>query len=195
MTMSPFMRLHSKKILVFLLLFGLFASGCSSHSKGGSDAGAEGEEGGLLESDLAKEETRWQGGGNIPRAEEGNVFEDVHFAYDSAVISPEEQEVVRRNAELLKKDSTLHAELEGHCDKRGTAEYNMVLGEQRAKSVASALVGLGVKPVQVSTISYGAEVPLDPANNETAFAKNRRAHLAVYRKQAQEMRGQLERRY
>jgi peptidoglycan-associated lipoprotein len=69
--------------------------------------------------------------------------------------------------------------IEGHCDERGTNEYNMALGERRANSAKKYLIKLGVKESQLSTISYGEEKPLDPGHNEEAWAMNRRAHFAI----------------
>ena len=106
----------------------------------------------------------------------------MHFDYDSAVVRQEDYSVVQNNAKLLQGDTSLQMELEGHCDKRGTAEYNLALGEERAKAVAALLVSYGARPEQLSTISYGEEIPLDPRDADDAYAKNRRVHVAVYRR-------------
>lgn len=163
----------------FLLLCLLGAVSCSATSSGGQ----KGDDIPTFSDEdlaLAQGGERY-GDGSIPEAREGGLFQDVYFEYDSAVVSPEFREQLRQNAAVLEKDSTLHAEIEGHCDKRGTNEYNLALGEERAKAVASLMVSFGASPSQISTISYGEEIPLDPADNEQAFAKNRRAHFALYR--------------
>ena len=166
---------------VALLLFMLsFATGCS---KSGSQ-GAEGDliDGdGVRDSDITTENARY-GEGNIPYAKEGSAFPDVHFDFDSAVVRPEDTETVQQNAKKLAADSSLYVELEGHCDKRGTAEYNLALGEERAKAIAALVVNYGVTSDRVTTISYGEEIPLDPTDGDSAYAKNRRVHFAVYRK-------------
>ncbi len=127
------------------------------------------------------EQRRWDEGSNIPNAMEGELFQDVRFEYDSALIRADSHEAIRRNAEALKSDPTLRVEVEGHCDKRGTSEYNLALGEQRARSVQNLLINYGVSDDQVSTVSYGEEIPLDPADTESAYSRNRRVHFAVYR--------------
>ena len=108
----------------------------------------------------------------------------MHFDYDSAVVRQEDYATVQNNAKMLASDPSLQMELEGHCDKRGTAEYNLALGEERAKAVAAILVNYGARADQLSTISYGEEIPLDPRDADDAYAKNRRVHFAVYRKKA-----------
>lgn len=166
-------RILSCTIITALLLF----SSCSSSSKGGDGV----SEGDLIDSDLSADQQRY-GDGNIPEASADGPFKDIMFKYDSSEIPSEYMELLRKNAKVLNSDPTLHAEIEGHCDKRGTAEYNMALGERRAKSVASALVSLGVSQSQLSTVSYGYEIPLDSRASEDAYAKNRRAHFALSRK-------------
>lgn len=172
----------SRFIAVLMLLFfvSVFASACSKSSSHGT----EGEliEGGMLrDQDLETEQRRF-GEGNIPYASESSAFPDVHFGFDSSVVISSDTEILRENARKLAADRSLYVELEGHCDKRGTAEYNLALGEERAKSVATLLVNYGVSADRISTISYGEEIPLDPRDTEDAYAKNRRVHFAVYRK-------------
>lgn len=135
--------------------------------------------GGISDQDLAVDSKRF-GGGNIPMASEDGPFADIHFEFNSSSVSSEYQEKLRQYAKTLVAEPALRVEVEGHCDKRGTSEYNLALGENRAKSVASMLVSFGVRGAQLSTISYGEEVPVDPADNESAYSKNRRAHFVVY---------------
>ncbi len=87
--------------------------------------------------------------------------------------------IAQSNAELLKKYPTWVVTLEGHCDERGTAEYNLALGERRAVAVKTYLVSLGIPPDRIRTVSYGKEFPFDPGHNEDAWAKNRRAHFVI----------------
>lgn len=161
------------------LLVVLSMSSCTSSS--GKTAGTDENGLGISDQDLAVDKNRY-GSGNIPVAAEGQQFPDVHFDYDSAVVRQDDYEIVKTNAKLLVSDSALQMELEGHCDKRGTAEYNLALGEERAKSIAALMVNFGARPDQLSTISYGEEIPLDPSDSDSAYAKNRRVHFAVYRK-------------
>ena len=101
------------------------------------------------------------------------------FGLDSAELDAEGQGVVQSNAELLKKYSSWVITIEGHCDERGTAEYNLALGERRAVAVRTYLVSLGISPDRVRIVSYGKEFPFDPAHTESAWSKNRRAHFVI----------------
>jgi peptidoglycan-associated lipoprotein len=104
-----------------------------------------------------------------------------YFDYDNYSLSPEAQAALQYNADILKRTPHLAVVAEGHCDERGTSEYNLALGERRARSVVEYLSGLGVAPNRLSTVSYGSELPVDPAHNEAAWAKNRRVQLRVAR--------------
>ncbi len=118
---------------------------------------------------------------------EGEVFEssmlkDIHFEFDKYEIRPEDVEILKETASLLKKFPNVKIQIEGHCDERGTNEYNLALGERRANSAKNYLVSLGISPERLSTISYGEERPVDPGHNEEAWAKNRRAHFVIISK-------------
>lgn len=101
------------------------------------------------------------------------------FGLDSAEVSSEAQQVLNANAEVLKKYPTWVVTIEGHCDERGTAEYNLALGERRAVAVRTYLVSLGIPAERLKVISYGKEFPFDPAQTEEAYAKNRRGHFVI----------------
>ncbi len=101
------------------------------------------------------------------------------FGLDSSELDAAGQGVVQSNAELLKKYSSWVITIEGHCDERGTAEYNLALGERRAVAVRTYLVSLGISPDRVRIVSYGKEFPFDPAHTESAWSKNRRAHFVI----------------
>lgn len=101
------------------------------------------------------------------------------FDYDSSDVSAGGQAVLNENAALLKRYSTWRVTIEGHCDERGTAEYNLALGERRAISARTYLVSLGIDPERIRTVSYGKEFPFDPGKDEPAYAKNRRAHFVI----------------
>lgn len=115
---------------------------------------------------------------------EGKVFEskllkDIHFDFDKYDISPGDAEILKENTALLKRYPKVKIQIEGHCDERGTIEYNLALGERRANSTKKYLLSLGIPADRISTISYGEERPLDPGHNEEAWAKNRRAHFII----------------
>ncbi|PKN37076.1 MAG: peptidoglycan-associated lipoprotein [Deltaproteobacteria bacterium HGW-Deltaproteobacteria-2] len=104
---------------------------------------------------------------------------DINFDYDSSSIRPDAREILKTNADYLLKHKTSLVVVEGHCDERGTAEYNMALGQKRAQETKKFLVNLGIQESIIKTVSYGEERPLDPNNNEEAWDKNRRAHFVV----------------
>ena len=116
-----------------------------------------------------------------PDTGEGGPLEDVHFEYDQARLSDQARAVIERHALWLQNHRAAKVVVEGHCDERGTVDYNLALGEQRARAVRDYLTSLGVAGDRVTTVSYGKERPLDPASNEAAWAKNRRAHFVVRR--------------
>jgi len=101
------------------------------------------------------------------------------FAYDSDELDEVARQVIAKNADVLKKYPTWIITIEGHCDERGTAEYNLALGERRAVSARTYLVSLGIPADRIKTVSYGKEFPFDPGHDESAWSKNRRAHFVV----------------
>jgi peptidoglycan-associated lipoprotein len=106
-------------------------------------------------------------------------FVDIRFAYDKAVIEPAAREILKNHAAWLLKNKNYALVIEGHCDERGTVEYNLALGQRRADAAMKYIVDLGVNRADIATISYGKERPLDPGQNEEAWAKNRRANFTV----------------
>ena len=113
---------------------------------------------------------------------ESKLLKDIHFDFDKYDIRPGDADILRENAALLTKNATLKIQIEGHCDERGTIEYNLALGERRANSAKNYLISLGIKADRISTISYGKEKPLDPGHNEEAWTKNRRGHFIILSK-------------
>ena len=106
-------------------------------------------------------------------------LQPVFFSLDSAELDEAGRATATANAELLRKNPRWIVTIEGHCDERGTAEYNLALGEQRAIVVKTYLVSLGVSPDRIRTVSYGKEFPFNPGHNEAAWANNRRAHFVI----------------
>ena len=106
-------------------------------------------------------------------------FRDVNFDFDKFNLREEAREILKKHAEWLGKNKNVMIVVEGHCDERGTTEYNLALGERRASAAARFLVDMGIDARRIQTISYGEELPLDPGHNEEAWAKNRRAHFVV----------------
>lgn len=110
---------------------------------------------------------------------EGGPLGDVLFDYDSYDLSSDGRSTLQSNANWLRNNSLVRVEIEGHCDERGTVEYNLALGAKRAKAVRDYLVSLGVSPERLSTISYGEELPLCRDMTEGCWQQNRRAHFLV----------------
>lgn len=106
---------------------------------------------------------------------------DVHFEFDKSDIRSGDAQILKKNAEWLKENSRVLLLIEGHADERGTNEYNLALGERRAKSTRDYLVSLGIEGNRINMISYGEERPFCTEHNEGCWAKNRRAHFLVKR--------------
>ena len=116
---------------------------------------------------------------DIDKINQNSPFQPVFFAYDMADIDSAGQGVLNTNAQVLKKYPEWVITIEGHADERGTAEYNLALGERRAVAARAYLISLGIPADRLKTVSYGKEFPFDPAHTESAWFKNRRAHFVV----------------
>lgn len=104
---------------------------------------------------------------------------DVYFDYDSEAIRPDQQSSVQGDAQFLGQHPSMQITVEGHCDERGSTEYNLALGDRRANSVKNALTAAGVNVSRIKTISYGKEKPFCTESNETCWQQNRRGHFAL----------------
>lgn len=104
---------------------------------------------------------------------------DVNFDFDRYDLRPDAREILKKHATWLKANPQARVQIEGHCDERGTNEYNLALGAKRAESVKLFLVALGISPGRLSTISYGEELPLCKEQNEACWGRNRRAHFII----------------
>jgi peptidoglycan-associated lipoprotein len=151
----------------------LLLNGCAAKKKPGVGAEAEGlGQGGV-------------GGGSLENFKkgmgpsEGGPLQDVHFDYDRYDLKEQDRSTLEANGKWLKENPNAKVEVEGHCDDRGTVEYNLALGAKRAKAVKDYLVSLGTAADRLSTISYGEELPLCREENEACWARNRRAHSVV----------------
>jgi peptidoglycan-associated lipoprotein len=197
-------------ILIFILCFGLILTGCPKKTVVKEEPSVKKEEPARVEAERerAVKETREREVAKIREEEvkkaqekefekslvakkepgiEGEILEskllkNIHFDFDKYDIRPGDAEILKGNAALLKRYTNVKIQIEGHCDERGTIEYNLALGERRANSTKKYLISLGISPGRISTISYGKERPLDPDHNEEAWAKNRRAHTIILSK-------------
>ena len=176
-------------ITIFILCFGLLMIGCPKKTTVREEPSVKKEEAAKAEAERAKEAKAKEQFEKSLVAEKtpgiaGEVFEssmlkDIHFDFDQYNLRPGDASVLRENAALLKKYPNVKVQIEGHCDERGTVEYNLALGERRANGAKEYLVSLGISQSRISTISYGKEKPLDPSHSEVAWSKNRRAHTVV----------------
>ncbi|MEJ2282634.1 MAG: peptidoglycan-associated lipoprotein Pal [Desulfobacterales bacterium] len=105
--------------------------------------------------------------------------EDIYFEFDRSTLTPAAQDNLLRKAEWLRENMDATVTIEGHCDARGTNEYNLALGDRRAESAKAFLVDLGIDPMRLTTISYGEERPVCTQQNEECWAKNRRDNFVV----------------
>lgn len=186
-------------VLVLILCVGLLLTGCPKKTvvkeepsmKKAEEPMAEREKAAKLESEEAKKAKEQEFEKSLVAKKEpgiaGEVFEssllkDIHFDFDKYDIRPRDAEILKENAALLMKYPKVKIQVEGHCDERGTNEYNLALGERRANAAKKYLLSLGITTDQISSISYGEEKPLDTGHNEEAWARNRRGHFIILSK-------------
>ena len=186
-------------VLVLILCVGLLLTGCPKKTvvkeepsmKKVEEPMAEREKAAKLESEETKKAKEQEFEKSLVAKKEpgiaGEVFEssllkDIHFDFDKYDIRPRDAEILKENAALLMKYPKVKIQVEGHCDERGTNEYNLALGERRANAAKKYLLSLGITTDQISSISYGEEKPLETGHNEEAWAKNRRGHFIILSK-------------
>lgn len=143
-------------------------------------AGAAGRKG-IGESDLGGAAGRPGSGGAAIGSSERMAFEneDIYYAYDSSALTPQAQDILRKKAAFMKANSNVKVTIEGHTDERGTNEYNLALGEARARAAKAFMVDLGIPAARLATISYGEERPVAKGHTEADWAQNRRAHFVI----------------
>ncbi len=128
----------------------------------------------LLQRDLARQKMLQE-----QMKKSAPMFTDILFEFNSYTVSPNYQGLITDMAAWMKQNQAAKVTVEGHCDERGTVEYNLALGEKRAEAAKNQLIKAGVKDDRVKTVSYGKEAPVDPGHTEEAWAKNRRAHFKI----------------
>ncbi|HEY1504028.1 MAG TPA: peptidoglycan-associated lipoprotein Pal [Stellaceae bacterium] len=160
------MNLRPLSLIAGLLLL----AACSQNPSNSGNANANGANGNTTQSSI------------VPGSAQDfqtNVGDRVFFDFDKSTIKPEGQQTLQRQADWLKRYPNVTVTVEGHCDDRGTREYNLALGERRATAVQRALVALGVQANRVKTISYGKERPAVLGDNDAAWAQNRRGVTVI----------------
>ena len=176
------------KFLISILIAG-FISACSTTPKDSADASGSGSSGSsnpdtsTTEEEVAAEGTvtETDGSGVVAGSQEDlivNIGDRVFFDYDSADLDSDAQELLQDQVAWIKQYNA-SVTIEGHCDERGTREYNLALGEKRAQAVKNFLISMGIMPSQVSTISYGKERPAVVGSNDGAWSQNRRSVTTV----------------
>ena len=166
--------MKSIRWLIVVLLVPVICSGCSIFKK----KGKYDKEGNYIGTDVPLAEMPLDQFFEPAEADQA-VFQDVRFDFDSFAINLNEQSTLSGISDWLKKNTTRHLLVEGHCDERGSNDYNMALGEQRALSIRSFLVDLGAEASRIHTVSYGEEKPLNSGNDEAAWKENRRGHFRL----------------
>ena len=166
-------------ISIFIVLF---VAACATKPKDSAESSGSGSS--SSSSDVSSEGTITDttGSGLVSGSQEDlivNVGDRVFFGYDSSDLDSDALELLQDQVAWLKQNSDVSVTIEGHCDERGTREYNLALGEKRAQAVKNYLIGLGINPDRVSTISYGKERPAVVGSNDGAWAQNRRSVTIV----------------
>ncbi len=167
-----------KMILRFFLsaVLCVLIAACSASGKRGMSGGENNHKHGYTAS--TTEADAYQDTASIAQHKQQLAQQNtIYFAFDRSEIKPAYQDILTAYADFLRKNPSQKIVIQGHTDERGTPEYNVALGERRAKSVERYLLAQGVSPTQVTTVSYGEEKPMDSSHNESAYAKNRRAVL------------------
>lgn len=168
-------------VLLVAVLVVVGSGGCSSKKKGTELDGGPGGVG------LSDESLGGGAGGSLALAQQGRLgaagdtgpLRDVHFDYDSFELDEFARQTLQENAQWLKDNPNVRVEIEGHCDDRGTVEYNLALGAKRAAAAKNYLVALGIGRDRMTTISYGEELPLCEEQTESCWSRNRRAHFVT----------------
>ncbi len=157
------------------------SSGTSSSSAKSSETArsGEGQRGGTKESDANPSSLKALQEGRPPITPGSSPLKDVFFDFDRYDLSADARGVLRNNAEWLKSNPSARVDIEGHCDERGTNEYNLALGAKRAQAAKDYLVSLGIAPARLTTTSYGEETPVCQAHSEDCWRQNRRARFVI----------------
>lgn len=159
------------RALFTTLMVGFLAIGCASkkpNNSQGQGGNGDGSNDGLTLELNGSSDSGTAGG-----------LQTVYFDLDSSTLDGSDKKAMASNAKFLKTNKSVDIQVEGHCDERGGRQYNLALGERRAKAVRDHLVALGVEAKRITTISYGNERPADEGHDESAWSKNRRANFVV----------------
>jgi peptidoglycan-associated lipoprotein len=197
------MRKSYNKYLLYLTVAALFAGGCAKHEMVKKDEVVPAtktaksvetstvkpvpNETVITEQPVKETPIKSLSSGDIAKTANADArpeaaMEKIFFDFDSYTLSTMAQDTLARNAEAMKKNAGVKIRVEGHCDERGSDEYNLALGDKRAKSAMRYLLTMGVLAERLAVVSYGKEKPADPGHGETAWAKNRRDEFFIIAK-------------
>jgi peptidoglycan-associated lipoprotein len=164
------------------VILALALAGCSSKQPPSAGVGGPGSNAG----GVGQEGVGGAGGSSLSQFQKGKLgsgeqgpLSDIHFDYNDYTVRPQDSEILHSNADWLQKNPDRHVQIEGHCDERGSEEYNIALGAKRAQAAKEYLQTLGIAGDRMSTISYGKELPLCTEHTEDCWAENRRDHFAL----------------
>lgn len=166
--------IFTKAVAVSVLVLLVFSAGCAKYFTGtGATDGSAGQQTMSMPA----------GGEQVPSGTVATLFDSkkIYFEFDKHDLNPEARQLLTEIAAYLKEYGELRLEIEGHCDERGTSEYNLALGERRAGAARDFLVTMGIDASRIDTISYGEEKPEDPGKTEEVWARNRRAQFIFSR--------------
>lgn len=174
-------RIRLLTICLVLAISAMSISGCAGKRKSlkNADALAAERDAALSFEDIGLDNVPDMEMFSEPAGDLKNVFKDIYFQYNSAVINNEQSAILENVVSWMKRRPSAVVLIEGHCDERGSNEYNLALGEQRALSVRRYLVALGIESDRIHTISYGEESPAALDHNESAWRLNRRGHFLI----------------
>jgi peptidoglycan-associated lipoprotein len=174
-------RSIARRIGLVAGVLALALAGCSSKNTTTGTGGPGSNPGGL-----GQEGMGGAGGSSLSQFQKGKLgsgeqgpLADIHFGYNDSAVRPEDNEILHSNADWLQKNPGRRVQIEGHCDERGSEEYNIALGAKRAQAAKEYLETLGIAGERMSTISYGKELPLCTESTEDCWAQNRRDHFAL----------------
>lgn len=163
-----FSRVLTTSLVALFLVVGCSSNKPKNSQDDGAAVGADGNNAGLS--------LELNGSSDVGNA---GGLKTVYFGFDSSAIEGDTKESIQANADFLKKMASVDVQVEGHCDERGGRQYNLALGERRAKAVRDQLVALGVLAKRISVISYGSERPAAEGSDESSWGKNRRANFVI----------------
>jgi len=171
--------LRAAALVVTILALGV--AGCSSkkNANGAGSGELNPASGSMNGQNLPGGSLQQNANGTLGQNGSGGPLTDIHFGYNDYAIQPQDSTILRANADWLTQHAGMHVQVEGHCDDRGSEEYNIALGAKRAQAGKDYLTTLGIAADRISTISYGKELPVCTEETDDCWAQNRRDHFAV----------------